>query len=915
MTLLNTFDVAEYKQLLPKPITGTGQWIHSHPLFISWLEKRDSALLWLTGHPGCGKTMLAFSLAQYFEEVRDTTAPQQALIYFCDDKISKQKDAKAVLAGLIFQIINSHRSMIRHVRRVYELQGPSMIQSFSSLWSILLRILKDPKAGFLYIILDALDECEDETRHQLLEAIFDFLHSSRNSSQVKFIITSRPFLQQSYANNSQALLSQISIDENQAGYVADLQKFIQRRVEEISLKRRYPSEVKEFLLQTMSSKADQTFLWIHVVLASVEKSLLTSMKDFRNIVAKIPPDLEQTYWRYLSAIPADHQDDASHLLKLLLASSRPLHLDEINIAFTIGHFHVTTEEVMQDTQTAISHTLQGILGPLARISGPQVSLVHQSVKEFLLQATRKHESFPAIRTVDVEGSALRMASACIQYLLLEDFQEDFFSAKNSFTGSVLGNSGPGDFSGDFWDEDYDFGPDILFTEPDAMNPEICRLLASKYSFYSYASLHWAKHFAICQESASDELRNAARSLLDVGNDKCRNWLHFYRAEAATSIDDRLVDQDPIVLSAYFNLHKSLTYLLGNREPSEATKDKGLFWAAQLGHNRVVATLLTAGASPNTRGLQRQTPLTVASEHGFLACVITLLADDRTNINIQGQNGRTALSFACSNGHHNIVKELLSRNRCGADDTDNSGATPFFWAVGGGYHTIISTLARHPNVNINHRDKTGRTAVSWAAGDGMDEVLRYLLKLPGIDVNTPDAKGKSPLSWAAGNGCANTVDVLLQCDEVDKSSVDKDKRSAISWACERGHLNALRILLKSGCPGVDTVDIDGWTPLAWAIQTNSPQVVEALISTRLVDLEHHDNGGRTALSWAVEYGHISVVRVLLQEGADPEAKSERGTTPISVAQQFGRTDILSELLNHNSSEKIIYPALASMEDNV
>ncbi|KAH7113664.1 ankyrin repeat-containing domain protein [Dactylonectria estremocensis] len=823
MTLLNDSDAAKHAELPPKPIPGTCQWIRRHHLFVSWLEKGSNALLWLTGNPGCGKTMLSYSLAQNFKEVRAR---------------SRTTDGRAVLIGLIFQIIERHRSMIRHVRR-----------SFSSLWGIFLRIVKDPKAGSLYVILDALDECEKVSCHQLLESISDMLadsfHTMRSGTT-------------SYANTKQTLQPQISIDDGQIGYVDDLQKFIRERVDDISLNRQYSSDVREFLFQAMISKADRTFLWTHVVLASVEKSLLTSRKDFQNIIASIPEDLANTYKRYLAAIPSGHQDDASHLLKLLLASSRPLHLDELNIAFTMDPSHVTTEDVTRDTQNAIAHTVQGILGPLVRVSGPQVSLVHQSVKEFLLeQVAGKYESFPAMHTVNAQSSALRLATN-------DRFSTNTSSAESDFQMPGLLDELPmGDFTRDFWDEeDHNLNSDVLFREEE-LDPEICLSLTSNYGFYSYASLHWAEHFAICEESASDQLRNAARSLLDVTTGSCRNWLHFYRTQAVTSIDDSLVDQNPIILAAQFNLHTMLKDLLGSCDHAQAIKNRSLYWASQLGHDRIVASLLIAGAEPDSAELERQTALTTASENGNLTCVVTLLADERTNINIAGRRGRSALSFACGSGHDNIVKELLGRSSCNADDSDNSGGTPFLWAVGGGHHSIISSLARHPNVDINHRDKTGRTAVSWAAGDGMDATLKQLLKLPGINVNIKDNNGKSPLSWAAGNGCANAAEVLL------KSTL----RNAISWASGGGNHDTLIKLLDEGCPGVDTEDIDGWTPLAWAIQTDSPKTVQALINTKS----------------AVEYGHASIVK----------AKSKRGSTPISIAEQFERNDLLSELITHKS----------------
>ncbi|KFA79428.1 hypothetical protein S40288_09881 [Stachybotrys chartarum IBT 40288] len=875
--LLSDFNVGQYEQRPPKPIAGTCQWIRAHQSFVSWIEDGRNTLLWLTGDPGCGKTILSYSLAQYLSELGERS--RTILVYFCQNK-NKQTDARAVLTGLILQSIDRHRSMIDHVRKIYDLQRQSMMHSFALLWNLFLKILQDPKSGAVYVIVDALDECEQASCRQLLESISDLLsnfsYSIHHGVRVKFLLTSRPFLHQSYAASKQALQPQISIDDNQPGYVDDIQKFIQERVDEISQNRQFPRHIRDYLYQSMMLKADRTFLWIQVVLASLEKSLLTSKSDLQDIITSIPEDLANTYMRYLATIPTGHQDDASCLLKLLLASSRPLHLDELNIAFTLKTSHNSAEEVTKDTQNAISHTVQGILGPLIRVSASQVSLIHQSVKEFLLkQATAEHGSFPAMRTINAQSSALQLARVCIQYLLLDDFQEDFFSAEASGyvseTTEPLGDLPADGFTASFWDnEDHDLNADILYDELGPLHSDVCESLAARYPFYTYASLHWAEHFAICEDIIPSDVRAAAKSLLDVGTAYCRNWLCFYRTRTATSLDDDVFGHEPIVLASQFNSDTILQELLVSYKPSQATKDRSLYWASRLGHNRIVTSMLRAGANPNSRGLERQTALTTAAEQGNLACVSTLLADEQTDVNLPGRNGRTALSFACSGGYDEIVNQLLNQRTCYVDEPDDSGATPFFWAVGGGHHSTISILIRRAKVDINHRDKLGRTAVSWAAGDGMPEVLTNLLKLPRLDVNITDNKGRSPLSWAAGNGWANTVDLLLRSAAVDIGSSDNDKRNAISWASAGGHHDVVVKLLDRNCPGVDAEDIDGWTPLAWAIQRDSPDTVQALIDSRQVQIDKRDRGGRTVLSWAIGYGHTRVIDVLLRAGAEPEA---------------------------------------------
>jgi hypothetical protein len=259
MLLLSDNDVAKDVEPPPKPVPGTCQWIRGHDLFVSWLEKGTNALLWLTGHPGCGKTMLSYSLAQYFDDACNKS--RNVLIYLCQNK-NRQTDARAVLIGLILQIIHRHRSLVRYIRSAFEKQGSSIIQSFASLWRIFLRITMDPKSGPLYVILDALDECEKTSCHQLLVSISDMLTDSSQSmkggSRVKFLITSRPFLHQSYANSQKAFQSQISIDDDQTGYTEDLQTFIQERIQEISLNRQFSNDIRDFLCEAIMSKADRT---------------------------------------------------------------------------------------------------------------------------------------------------------------------------------------------------------------------------------------------------------------------------------------------------------------------------------------------------------------------------------------------------------------------------------------------------------------------------------------------------------------------------------------------------------------------------------------------------------------------------------------------------------------------------------
>ncbi|KAI1176886.1 hypothetical protein F4777DRAFT_587643 [Nemania sp. FL0916] len=797
MKHFDIFTLADYKRSLPKPIEGTCQWILVHPLYISWFDKAENALLWLTGYPGCGKTVMSFWVAGQLENEFPNV-----LVYFCDDRINTQRDARAILIGLIAQLVHRHRAM-----------GANVLSSFSALWSIFEKMISDLKSSTLYIIIDALDECEGSSCRELLGSIHDLVNASNyiagSSGRVKFMVTSRPTLGQPYNYLRE---HQFAIDEQQPGHEEDIRIFIQKRVEEITHRNSCSEASKTFLLEALLPRADQTFMWIHMVLASLERSPLASIHDFRNIITKLPPDLENTYIDFVSAIPSHYQNSASQLLRLLFGSPRTLLLDEINAAFTIKPSHHSIEEVLRDCQPAIDRTILGVMGPLVRISGSKVFLIHQTVKDFLLMSD-----------VTVETSALSIATACIEYLLLSSFSDDLYAAEYSSVGSSYGSSQSNDEPSEIvssvgsWDDDVpNFNAGLQILKSGALYVKKSKAIASKYSLYRFSSLYWAECFAVCEASAPEKLRLAAASLLDSSTMNCQNWLRFYSAEVADSPSDIHSGSNPMALAAYFNLQTILVDFLHSGSSSQLEKDQALYWGALSGHSRIVTTMLEAGADPN-RIFKVHTALMAAAARGHMECVVRLLDSGRCNLNMKDELGWGALTLAAINDHQDIFKYLLDRGDCDIDGTDISGFTPLMWAAIRGYVAVVSTLAKHPGVNINRRDNFGLTAISWAASKGMDNVLKCLLKLQGIDANLQDNLGGAPLSRAASYGHAGAVKILLRSKQVDTDTVDRIGMNAISCACEHGHEDALRVMLKHGCRGFDDPNVRGETPLARAVE--------------------------------------------------------------------------------------------------
>jgi ankyrin repeat protein len=134
---------------------------------------------------------------------------------------------------------------------------------------------------------------------------------------------------------------------------------------------------------------------------------------------------------------------------------------------------------------------------------------------------------------------------------------------------------------------------------------------------------------------------------------------------------------------------------------------------------------------------------------------------------------------------------------------------------------------------------------------------------------------------------------------------KDTRSALFLACGAISFNEpddpqlVETMLQHGAQK-NAKDGYGGTPLLWSIVAMRPKTVEILLNYG-VDVNAHDSTAGTALCWVIMLANraylpeqskdANLVRKLLAHGADPNLPDRNGKTPLQIARDVSRPDLV------------------------
>ena len=188
-----------------------------------------------------------------------------------------------------------------------------------------------------------------------------------------------------------------------------------------------------------------------------------------------------------------------------------------------------------------------------------------------------------------------------------------------------------------------------------------------------------------------------------------------------------------------------------------------------------------------------------------------------------------------------------------------------------------------------REETTRKLLeAIRAGDkaGVDALLRAE---PGL-LRFTLPNGSSVLLLAAYYGHAELADVFVR----HGAKADVFEASAL------GDLETVRKLVTANSGAVNSFAADGFYPLGLAAFFGHRAIVEFLLKNGADVKTAARNAQKvTALHGAVARRDVEIVKMLLEAGADPNARQERGFVPLHDAAANGHAGLVDLLLKHGA----------------
>jgi hypothetical protein len=624
---LQTFstDYEGDKNINPERVPRTCQWFLDHDKFRTWRDSPTSTVLCVSAGPGCGKSVLSRCL---IDEGLLTSSRMASTVcyFFFKDALDGRNLAQNALSAMLHQLYtqNLDIGLVTHALSRFEMDGQGLRGMLSKLWAILVETAKDPASGEIICILDALDECHEDSRKSLMGMLVRFFSdpglTQNPNIRLKFLITSRPYddIESGFSRLQEGFhFIQFAGDDHSERISEEINLVIEHEVPRVL--RKLDSQIQKAIVEHLKRLEHRTYLWLYLILDVIQKEFIYygTARKLQTVIDKLPSSVSKVYEAILGKTTATGREQARLIFQIILAAKRALTVSEINVALGLAmNIHAEALDALDlRTDAVFTSALPTICGLFVSIHGGRVYLIHQTGREFLIHGSEQNVSTEVAprqtptwqHSIDLSDAELLLAKTCIAFVKFRDLRNLPWLEDN-------------DTDLDKWEHNY-------------------RAQVQDRVFLEYSATFWSSHFQAVQAISDSDLTISALEL-------CRPSEKLYRVWwAICCCGHRNYN------ISYDETNLTITSILGLRELVLR------FISAELQvHPDVDGNSGGSGTnisfSVNRRGGRYGNALIAASAEGHIDIVEILIANG-ADVNDLGKHGYT-LKVASMSGHEKVV---------------------------------------------------------------------------------------------------------------------------------------------------------------------------------------------------------------------------------------------------------------------
>lgn len=372
-------------------------------------------VLWLSGTAGNGKSAIAHTIANWFNEQGGLGA------CFCFDHTrGADRRHEKIFTTIARDLADCDPTMRRALARV-DRNDLRHNTDFATQWQELIvgpiSMTSQDVAPPILIIIDALDESGDAySREQILRLLAGKLNTSPSQpaklpAHLRFLVTSRPLEDIHNALHTALHVRHVSLDDTSSASVEhDIQVYISDRLKGLR------DIFNDAHFKTLALKSDGLFEWARLTCEYIKDTdtvQLNPMDRFEAVIARTSAKetrvLDDVYRRILADSMRENEREAMipmfrSVMAQILASSEPLPtaaLTAMRLYFPCVHDRYDVHRVIG----SLSSLLHG-----ATESHIPIRPLHSSFYDFLKDASRSHDFFVDTSSVqsDLAFASLRV---------------------------------------------------------------------------------------------------------------------------------------------------------------------------------------------------------------------------------------------------------------------------------------------------------------------------------------------------------------------------------------------------------------------------------------------------------------------------------------------------------------------------